>query len=199
MALLLETTKQRWIALSTDAKPSSAPVGSDLWCYDTNITFRCYDGTNWEPYEIPYTDAINSLERRSISMIVAKHEMGKEKPDTRKITEQIAKMIIALGDAVLIKRGQFHPKYSIRSLMLKSDPISEMYSLMVATKLTGLPEFSIDSLWQLWNEARNMLREYLAVNGIGLVMGEALLAISERTTQDQLADILKKVGAEKWI
>lgn len=52
MALLLETTKQRWIALSTDAKPTSAPVGSEIWCYDTNILFKTYDGVNWEPYEI---------------------------------------------------------------------------------------------------------------------------------------------------
>jgi len=40
----------RFIGLSTDAKPTGVPVGSEFWCYDTGILLKCYDGTNWIAY-----------------------------------------------------------------------------------------------------------------------------------------------------
>lgn len=152
-----------------------------------------------EPYEIPYGDAINSLERRSTSMILAKYELSKKAPDLRKVTEQIAKMVIALGDAILIKRGQFNTKYANRNLLLSSDDISSQYQLAVSTKLTGSPELSEDQLWNWWHNTRHMLREYAVDNGLQLTVGEALFAITDRTTQEQLKDILIKLGAEKWL
>lgn len=152
-----------------------------------------------EPYEIPYGDAINSLERRAISMILAKYELGKQKSDLRKVTEQIAKMVIALGDAILIKRGQFNPKYANRNLLLSNDDISSQYQLAVSTKLTGTPELSEDQLWNWWHNTRHMLREYAVGNSLKLTIGEALFAITDRTTQEQLKDILIKLGAKKWL
>ena len=154
---------------------------------------------DWEPYEIPFGDAINSLERRAVSMIIAKYEMGKEKPDFRKVTEQIAKMQIALGDAILIKRGQFHPKYAIRNLMLQGDTIGPDYNLAVSTKITGSPELNPDQQWAWWQQCRNRFREYINENQIKLVIGDALEAITDRVTQEQLADLIKKLGAEKWM
>ena len=154
---------------------------------------------DWEAYEIPYGDAVNSLERRSTSMLVANHEMGKEKPDTRKITEQIVKMVLALGDATLIKRGQFHPKYAYRNLLLINDEISPEYHLAVSTKLTGVPELSKYHLWNWWHGTRRRLREYAVDNQINLVIGDAMFAVTDRTTQEQLKDIITKLGAEKWL
>mgnify|MGYP001304087982 CR=1 FL=1 len=50
MTVYLETTKQRWVGLSTDVKPTSAPIGSEFWCWDTGVMFRCYDGASWIAY-----------------------------------------------------------------------------------------------------------------------------------------------------
>jgi len=47
MAVLLETTIQRFIGLSTDTKPTGVPVGSRYYEYDTRVAFVTYDGTNW--------------------------------------------------------------------------------------------------------------------------------------------------------
>ena len=47
MTVQLMTTIQRWIGHSTDTKPTSAPVGSEFFEYDTRKTFMNYDGTNW--------------------------------------------------------------------------------------------------------------------------------------------------------
>jgi len=153
----------------------------------------------WEPYEIPYGDAINSLERRSISMILAKYELGKDKPDYRKVIEQISKMVIAIGDATLIKRGQFHPKYAVRNLMLSSDNIGPDYNLAVSTKLTGLPDFTTDQLWGWWHQTRNKFRDYSNDNQIRIVLGDALMSITDRVSQEQLADLLHKLGADNWM
>lgn len=42
-------TIQRFIGLSSDTKPTTVPVGSTFYEYDTGIFFICYDGTNWTP------------------------------------------------------------------------------------------------------------------------------------------------------
>ena len=53
MTVSLVTTIKRFIGLSTDSKPATAPIGSTFWAYDTNILFVTYDGgTNWEPKDI---------------------------------------------------------------------------------------------------------------------------------------------------
>src|SRR5512146_183849 len=52
MAYKLITTIQRFIGLSTDTKPTSVPTGSTYLCYDTNILYITYDGTNWTPRDI---------------------------------------------------------------------------------------------------------------------------------------------------
>lgn len=50
MTVQLMNTIQRWIGLSTDTKPPSAPVGSTFWEYDTKLEYITYDGgTNWTP------------------------------------------------------------------------------------------------------------------------------------------------------
>jgi hypothetical protein len=45
--MTLITRIQNFIGASTDTKPTDVPVGSTFWCYDTNITWVTYDGTNW--------------------------------------------------------------------------------------------------------------------------------------------------------
>jgi hypothetical protein len=47
MAAILVTTIQRFIGLSTDAKPTGVSVGSELYETNTKLTYVCYDGTNW--------------------------------------------------------------------------------------------------------------------------------------------------------
>jgi len=47
MAVIRETTIQRFTGLSTDTKPTSVSPGSYFWAYDTNTVFKTYDGTNW--------------------------------------------------------------------------------------------------------------------------------------------------------
>lgn len=52
MTVSLITTIKNFTGLSTDTKPTSVPIGSTFWAYDTNILFKTYDGTNWEPFDI---------------------------------------------------------------------------------------------------------------------------------------------------
>ena len=47
MTVSLVTTVKRFIGLSTDVKPTDAPVGSSFWCWDTGVMLKTYDGTNW--------------------------------------------------------------------------------------------------------------------------------------------------------
>lgn len=154
---------------------------------------------NWKPWEIPYQDAITSLNKRCISMLVGKYEMGKENADLRKVLEQIDKAIIALGDAMLIKRGQFHPKYSMRSLMLSSDEISGLYQLAVSTKILGFPDLARDQIWDMWHRTRQIMREYITFNQINVSFSEILFSVTDRTTQEELKESLTRLGAERWI
>ncbi len=54
MAVKKEATISRWIGLSTDTKPTSVPVGSTFFEYDTKLLCITYDGTNWVIKSIPY-------------------------------------------------------------------------------------------------------------------------------------------------
>lgn len=47
MTVKLVTTIKRFVGLSTDSKPTDAPVGSSFWAYNTGTMFKTYDGTNW--------------------------------------------------------------------------------------------------------------------------------------------------------
>ena len=46
MTVYLVTTIQRWQGLSTDTKPTEAPVGSTFWETNTGQGF-IWDGSNW--------------------------------------------------------------------------------------------------------------------------------------------------------
>lgn len=37
----------KYIGASTDDKPTSVPIGSTFFEYDTGDLYICYDGTNW--------------------------------------------------------------------------------------------------------------------------------------------------------
>jgi len=52
MTVLIESRIIRFTGLSTDTKPTLVPLGSYFWAYDTNILYKTYDGTNWEPQSI---------------------------------------------------------------------------------------------------------------------------------------------------
>lgn len=154
---------------------------------------------DWKPYDIPFQDAVNSLEKRAISMILGKYEMMKERPEWRKVVEQICKGIIAVGDAQLIRRGDFHPSYAMRSIMLMDDEVGKMYQLAVAMKTRNFPEPDQDQIWELWNSTRSLMRTYMIENRIGSEVAELLFAINERHSQDQLKQVLIQLGAEKWL
>lgn len=47
MTVTLETYIAKFIGLSTDSKPTSVPIGSTFWEYDTRALYVCRDGTNW--------------------------------------------------------------------------------------------------------------------------------------------------------
>lgn len=153
----------------------------------------------WEPWDIPYLDAVHSLDKRCVSLLVGKHEMMKSSPDWRKVIEQIDKAIIAVGDAILIKRGQFHQSYARRSLLLSADSIGPLYQLAVSTKTTGFPDLNPDRIWELWHEARNLLRAYIIENQLDVPKSQILFAVTDRTTKEELSQVLKKLGAERWI
>jgi len=152
-----------------------------------------------EPYDIPYADAINSLNKRVISMLVGKHEMMKEDPDNNKIMTQIGKMIIALGDAILIKRGQFNPSYRSRLIMLESDAIFPFYTLSVEHKLFGLTELNPDELWNLWNQTQKYFAQYCIDNQIKTDFSDMLINFDERVEIDALGKILEILGAGEWL
>jgi len=154
---------------------------------------------DWQPYEIPYADAVNSLNRRSTSMILARYEMMKEEPDYRKATEQIAKGIIALGDAQLIKRGEFHHLYTVRALMLIPDEIGRLYQTAISMKLLNEPKLNPDELWQVWTEVRARYRQYIVENSLNVPNGELLINITERHDRETLKKVLVGIGAEKWL
>lgn len=154
---------------------------------------------DWQPYEIPFADAANSLNRRAVSLIIGKYELMKDEPNLRKVSEQLAKGIIALGDATLIKRGEFHHLYSIRSLMLQSDEIGKLYSLMTSIKLLDEPKLNPDELWQLWVETRHRYRQYIVENALKLPNVEFLLAITERHNKATIKQLLEQLGVADWI
>lgn len=153
----------------------------------------------WEAYEIPYADALNSLNRRCVSMLIGKHELMKEEPDYRKAAEQAIKMIIAVGDAMLIKRGKFHPSYAHRSLMLMQDEVGDLYQVAVAVKIYGQPELNPDQVWQLWMDARRIFRKYITINQLNVELANVLLSISDRTSKEQLEQVIKELGGERWL
>lgn len=47
MAVKLITTINRYTGLAADSKPTSVPVGSTFFEYDTGVEYITYDGTNW--------------------------------------------------------------------------------------------------------------------------------------------------------
>jgi len=154
----------------------------------------------WEAHDIPYLDAINSLERRAVSMLIAKHEMLKgEDTDWNKVMGQIGKMVIALGDAILIKRGVFNTSYRTRALMLGQDDISELYNTAVSYKLLSLPDLSKDKIWEYWNITRNYYYRYVKENQIPINVGNALLAIDETISKDKLKELIIKLNAGSWL
>ena len=47
MAVKLKTFIYTYIGLSTDTKPTSVPIGSTFFEYNSRDTYITYDGTNW--------------------------------------------------------------------------------------------------------------------------------------------------------
>jgi predicted nucleotidyltransferase len=153
----------------------------------------------WNQWEIPYWDAVQSLNKRVVSLIIGKHELMKENPDYLKVRSQIGKMIIALGDAVLIKRGQFDYRYAVRSHMLMHDDIGDLYRLAVSWKLLNWPETDPDQLWVIWNAVKDRTRDYITHKQLNVLNLDALLEVTETKTPDEVANIIKLLNAEKWI
>ena len=52
MTVRLITDIDRYTGLCSDTKPTGVKPGSTFWCYDTNIVFETYDGTNWIAKEV---------------------------------------------------------------------------------------------------------------------------------------------------
>lgn len=153
----------------------------------------------WEAYDIPFSDAVNSIDRRIVSLLVGKHEMFKEAPNYRKITEQIAKAIIAIGDATLIRTGQFHPSYFTRAIMLEVYPAGELYQMAVSLKVLDTPKLNPDQLWTLWNTTKSMVREYCMENSIRPSLLDMLLRTDDDIDEKELHDTLVSLGAEAWL
>lgn len=154
---------------------------------------------DYKPYDIPYSDAINSLDKRVLSMLVGKYEMMKEDSDVNKVMTQINKMIIALGDAILIKRGQFNPSYRTRSLMLNEDGLTGLYNFAVHYKLFGGPEVDPDKIWAVWKEVQSIFRDYVIVNQIDTQFGEMLVNFDERIEIDTFKGLLEALGCGDWL
>lgn len=165
----------------------------------TLLAGKTLDLPDWQPWDIPFEDAVNSINKRCVSMILGKYEMMKENPDWRKVVEQICKGIISIGDAILIRRGEFHPRYSMRALMLVSDDIGKIYQEAVSIKIYNRPELNPDQIWQLWNLTRNKMREFILSNQLNVPISEYLFTIDERVKKEQLEEFLKAAGAERWL
>ena len=54
------TTNEKIIVAAADTKPTGVPVGSEIWEWDTNKSYRTYDGTNWDECE-NITDELDCL------------------------------------------------------------------------------------------------------------------------------------------
>lgn len=157
------------------------------------------DLPDWQAYDIPFTDAINSLDRRIVSLLIGKHEIMKEAPDLRMATEQIIKAIIAVGDAILIRRGEFHHSYFVRALMLDADDIGELYQMAVAMKILGRPILNPDQVWSLWWSAKVTMRDFCMEVGIKPGYLDVLLGISDQTSKEELAEAVRTLGGGGWL
>lgn len=51
MAVQLISSIKRFTGLAADSMPTSVPVGSTFFEYDTGITYITYDGTNWAVHD----------------------------------------------------------------------------------------------------------------------------------------------------
>lgn len=183
--------------------PVELPNSQQVYELEHGSTFLVGKEVTWknglQAYDIPYSDAINSLNRRVLSMLVGKHEMMKDEPDWNKVMTQIGKMILALGDIVLIKRGQFNPSYRTRLVMLNEDDIFPFYALAVYHKLFGFNQLNPDEIWGLWNQVRQYFREYTINNQIKTDFSEMLVNFDERIEKDTLGSLLEVLGAGEWI
>lgn len=154
---------------------------------------------NWKSWEIPFADAVASINKRCISMLIGKHEMMKKQADWNKVMSQIGKGIIAIGDATLIRRGRFDHRYAIRNLMLMHDAIYSDYSIAVSHKILHEPEMTPDQLWQMWGRTVLNLRNYVTENELKVPNLDPLIGINETTTQEEIAEVIKQLGAESWL
>jgi len=68
MAVKLVTTIQRWIGVSTDAKPVSAPVGSTFYEPDTGRSW-IWDGQSWKE-DIASRKADDDITRRLLELLL---------------------------------------------------------------------------------------------------------------------------------
>jgi len=155
------------------------------------------DLPDWEAWEIPFADAVESINNRCISMILGKYEMMKENPNWRTAVEQTCKGLISIGDAILIRRGEFHPLYSVRALMLTGDEIGKIYKEAVSVKIFNRPDLNPDQIWQFWQNTKAIMRDFVLNNKLQVPNIEVLLAITERTTKEQIEEFLTKAGVDK--
>ena len=51
MAVKFIASINRWVGLAGDTKPTSVPVGSTFFAYDTGVTYITYDGTLWAVHD----------------------------------------------------------------------------------------------------------------------------------------------------
>jgi hypothetical protein len=51
MAITRESAINRYIGLAADTKPTTVPIGSYYWAYDTKTMYKTYDGTYWAVYD----------------------------------------------------------------------------------------------------------------------------------------------------
>lgn len=190
------------IPVEVHALPEGGPCTQQL--YEIRYASTLLSGTMpdifaMEPHDIPYSDAVESINKRIVSLIIGKHEIMKEAPDYRKAAEQIIKAIIAVGDATLIKRGEFHPSYFARAILLDGDELGGLYRMAVSVKVVGRPVLDPDQLWALWWEAKGLVRAYCMENSIKPPFYDALLNTTDETTQEDIAGAITAMGGGAWL
>lgn len=110
MAVKKESSIYRYTGLSTDTKPTSVPVGSTFYEYDTYRMAITYDGTNWVYKKSPSYNPINivrSVKTLACSAEYAANDVLSESISTDKATHWTFSSIVdSNGDSGVITYAQ---------------------------------------------------------------------------------------------
>ena len=134
MAIKLESIQiHRWTGLSTDTKPTEAPIGSTFYEYDTGKLFITYDGASWALFSPPMGHNKTGISdgRKTVSAAAAEALASSTLAKVVIITAETDNTgVIVVGGSTVVallatRRGT--PLFAGDSIVLEIDNLADVY------------------------------------------------------------------------